>query len=419
MHRWLWLLLVVGSVALAGPFELVPANQDGYQRLATLRGAGLLDTGIAAQATGELTRFEFAQLWTTAYEALQDRLEAHPGPVAAEHPQVTKVTQAMRALMATFGPELQQIDIDLTAAGETLALLPQRLPDLRAPAPAVSAPRRTPGAEQIVRPAPRGAISRHSALADDPFTMDSDPRLMPGRSANVIGGRLPAGELGPASAGLSLNQVTWFEYDDDGPTEFLKGQVLAADLRLKLGDNSVLLEYARSAQERFGALFDADAGDAFKATYARELSNHLSVDLGFHRLSSRFTPFSEMFQGTAASDMYGLRAGLAIDTGGLGIQSHATVYRPEGQRVGYANRFDTEMSYQVADNFTLDLGYMAANRRRLHNLEDALLQQFTAGIEIGASDRFRAELNYRFDSDQSGGETSHDHVIGASLGLGF
>jgi hypothetical protein len=298
--------------------------------------------------------------------------------------------------------------------------LPDRLPDVGAPSAAITpAPVRAAPADAAAPAVPGRLPGASGGLRNDPFTLGVDPRLMPGTAATSVAGRLPAAEFGPATAGLSLNEVTLFEYDDAGPTEFLKGHVLAADLRLKLGDDTVLLEYARSTTERYGALLDGPAGDAFKATYERALTNDLSVDLGFHRLSSKFTPFSDMFPGELAADMYGLRAGLALNTGGLGLRSHATVYRPEGQRVGFANRIDTELRYQFNDNFQLDLGYVTATRRRLTNLEDALLQQYTAGFQYGASDTFWTSIRLQVESDQSQGGTAYDHVIGASLGLGF
>jgi len=376
MRRWWWLGLLAGSLAWAGPFELVPAGQSSYDQLAVLRRAGLLSGSGLDQPGAELTRFEFAQLWSVAYEALQHRLARAAATTGQPDPQVVSVAAAMAGLLTILSDELSQMSVDLPAARDLLRQLPPLTTMAAPPAPSQSAP------PVEVRPSvPERSRPVSGALRDDPFALRSETWLVPGGGGASSGGRWPLAGIGPASAGISLSDVALFEYDEDGPTEFLKGQVLAADLRLKMGDNSVLLEYARSASERVGTLFEGPAGDAFKATYERELSRHLSVEIGLHRLSSRFTPFSDVFAGVASPDVYGVRAGLALETGDFGLASHATVYRPEGQRVGYANRFDTAMRYRVNDEFQLDFGFMTATRRRLSNLEDAMLRQITAGFQ--------------------------------------
>lgn len=414
MRRWWWLGWLAGGLAMAGPLELVPAGHSSYDQLAVLRRSGLLP-GISLDHAGvELTRFEFAQLWTVAYEELQRRADGAAGPVSQPDPQVRRATAALAGLLTIFSDELRQRDVDVAGAREFLRTVPDRLDTLevQAPPPVKTVAEPRPGADETYQP-------RSSALRDDPFALGTETLVVPGGGGTSTGGRLPLPALGMASAGVSLREVALFEYDDAGPSEFLKGHVLAADLRLRMGDNSVLLEYARSASDRFGALFGGEAGDAFKATYERELTRHLSVDLGIHRLSSQFTPFSEMFAGQSSPDVYGVRAGLALATGDFGLQSHATVYRPEGEKVGYANRFDTAMSYRVNDHFQLGLGFMTSTRRRLSNLEDAMLRQVTASLDYGLSDSLRTSINLQLDSDQSGGTTTSDQYIGASLGLGF
>jgi len=417
MRSWWWLSLLAGSLALAGPFELVPAGQSSYGQLAVLRRAGLLSSSGLDQPEAELTRFEFARLWSVAYDELERRVETANAGVGQPDPQVVKVTAAMAGLLTIFGDEIEQREIDIDAARVFLRSLPSRLTTLQvAPAPAPATATATATAPASVGETYQPQLA---AWRDDPFVVREDSFLVPGGGGSSVGRRLALPGFGPASAGLSLSQVALFEYDEDGPTDFLKGHVLAADLRLRMGDNSVLLEYARSASERFGALFEGQAGDAFKATYEREVTRNLSFDVGLHRLSSKFTPFSDVFGGAASPDVYGVRAGVAYDAGRFGVRSHATVYRPEGERVGYANLFDAAMRYRVNDNFQLGVGFMTSTRRRLHNLEDAMLRQVNASLEYGFSDTVWASMKVTIDSDESGGSSSSDQYIGASLGLGF
>ncbi len=116
MRRWWWLGLLAGSLAWAGPFELVPAGQSSYDQLAVLRRAGLLSGSGLDQPGAELTRFEFAQLWSVAYEALQHRLARAAATTGQPDPQVVSVAAAMAGLLTILSDELSQRSVDLPAA---------------------------------------------------------------------------------------------------------------------------------------------------------------------------------------------------------------------------------------------------------------------------------------------------------------
>ncbi|NUP99831.1 MAG: hypothetical protein HUU35_08245, partial [Armatimonadetes bacterium] len=236
--------------------------------------------------------------------------------------------------------------------------------------------------------------------------------------AESLGARLTAARVGPLETGVTVSQISLFEANAEGQQEFRKGHVLAADLRLRLGDQSVWLEYLSSMGEEVSRRLDEEAGRAFQATFVKQFGDHLKLDLGYRRLSAGFVPFDSLLTGLEAPDLYGVQAGVAYRSSRFDIRSSGSVYRPEGQPVGYANQFGATMGYRWTDRWRVTLGYQGVNRRRLANLDDMWRNSFTGGISYGSSARLRADLSYRYDTSDVEQEPA-GHTIGASLGLGF
>ncbi len=425
MLRWLWLVLAGVGLAVAGPFEKVPGGDAAYRDLAFVREAGLGERALVRFVPGDLTRFECALIWKAAYDEIAAALPATATTVGRPNRTVTLVAEALLRLLTSFESELAQMDVRVADARSLLGRLPERLAALPQHAPRRAAPGAV-DAPVLPAPSPSAAapLTPTTAVATSgSLAVESSITTLPGPglgTAEAFGARWTPGRLGPAEAGVSVREVKLFESDGDGPVEFLSGHVLAADLRLKLGDNSVLLEYARSVNERLGSLVDPADGAAFRASFAQRLNDRLTIDLGFRRLSPGFAPYVTAFSLAEAPSLYGVEAGLVWSGNRLGVTSRGSVFRPEGQRVGYANRFEAEMGYRITRDWRLHLGYQTSTRRRLASIEDLWLNSLTAGLSFGSQGPVRADLSYRFDITDSPYETDRSgHTFGASLGLGF
>ncbi len=387
--------LLAVSTVWAGPFERVAAGDAVYADLATVRGSGLFDGALVRYEPGsELTRVELAVLWKTAYDRLAKQAKAATAAVAEPDGEVQQVAAAMQRLLRALRPELQRMDVDADEAQHLLTGLPHRVLGLRGRTTRLSSP-----ADVL------------ADYADDaPATVASDRWRAAAGVATV----------GPVEAGFGLGGIRFFERGSDGQRRFVKGHVLNADLRLRMGDDSVLFEYARSLGDRVGAQYGAEAARAFRASYEHRFGDSLTVDVGFRRLSRSYAAL-DGFASRGVADLMGIEAGLDWRGERLGVSSRGTLLVPEGVGGGWTNRFGATMDWQVNDRWRLSLGYQSDLRRRLANLEDSWMQSLSWGVAYGRDLRLKAQLNYRFDSsgESRGPAGVGEHTIGASLGLGF
>jgi hypothetical protein len=264
---------------------------------------------------------------------------------------------------------------------------------------------------------PRALLSRPGS----PVAPDA-PRL-PWVAPAQPGASLSTELLGSGRAGLSVRPLTMVERDELGPSRLRHGHVLAADLRMRMGDNSVILEYARSLVEsEFAVDADDQQGQDLQAGFLHELSDRLSVDLGYRRMSASFAPVASLLPADDGAPLHGVQAGLRWQGLRWGLAGRAAVYKPEGAPIGYMDQFGAQATYAPADSLQLSVLYQTTNRRRLANLEDAWRNYLNARVEYGMSRNLRADLSYKFDSGQqptSGRQQPLEHAVGVSLGLSF
>ncbi|MBI2297717.1 MAG: hypothetical protein HYU66_01975 [Armatimonadetes bacterium] len=424
MLRWLALSLCV-TVAWAGSFDKVPSGSACYADLAMVRDAGLGRTSLVKNDGHELTRFECAMIWNAAYQELRERSAGDRDSRATPEPRVQQVANAMRRLLDTFEAEIVTLDVDLSAAKVDLARAPYRLSSLSGssrsaaggvrdlgpelPSAAVRSGFRDPALDLRAGSGRLGLSVTHRDL---PFVTDA--------VSDDVRARVGARLFGDTEAGLSWRQMQITEHDRFGPSQFLVGHVLAADLRLRLGDDSVILEYGRSLAEDYLRETAPSSGQSYRATWLRQFGDRLSFDLGYRRMSSGYTALDDLFPGETSGDLQGVEAGVAWHPPGLGLTSRAAYYRPSGGRDGFVNQLGAAMQYQPGDRLQLSLFYQTTNRRGLLNLEDAWQNLLEARVAYGVSSRLHADLGYRFKtSERSGRSTRDEHVVGASLGLDF
>lgn len=423
MRAW-WLALVLTvSAAGAGPFGKVPAGDPAYRDLEPLVAAGLTRAALVDYPRrDELTRFEFALLFSAALDELRRQVAASARSVDTPDPQVTQVTAALERLLHQFRDELVAVDVDPALAQLDLTDLPRRLARLTTGSrPGASQSRAgellVPGLAPPLRSDPLSVSVRQGRLelgaGQEPLPWSADARR------EQIGARLSA-DLGAAEAGLSWREQAVLTTDDP-LRPLLSGRILAADLRLRLGDQSVLVEYARGlAERRDGWLAERAQGQSIRAGYERALGSDWQLDLAFSRLTAAQTLFSRFSSGQPLPDLYGLEAGVAWHQGGWDVTSSAAVYRPEGEQVGYLNQLGTEVRYTPFRGLSLRLGYETSVQRRLRGLEDAWRDYVRAQIVYELSDSLRANLTYQGQFGSPGSpQRDANHVFGASLGIGF
>ncbi|MCC7492105.1 MAG: hypothetical protein IT204_07170 [Fimbriimonadaceae bacterium] len=421
MARWLIALVLIVTAAAAGPFERIPAGDPLLDDLAVIRGSRLLDRTFGSGPGDELSRLQAALLWKAAYDELERRVAGSVRVVAAPAPAVQRLTAALQRSLGLLEPELSRLEVDRVIAQSLFDRAVLRLSSLdgaRASSPESSA-LAAPSGPALPLPTVSTPLSLLGLTGTDggsrrPLTGQA------GRTASDAGGRLSAFRIGPAEAGVSLNQIRLFDRDDAGDRLFLQGHVLAADLRLALGDNRVLVEYARSVEEQLGQLTPEPLGAAFRASFYRQLGDSLALDLGFRRLTGSYLPFALPFGSAGTQSLAGVEGGMALSSSLWHLNARASVLWPQGERRGYANSLDALVNYRLADTWSVSLGYQTASRRRLTDVEDLWLNTVSAGLRFQASDRLSAEINYRFDiTDRPDRGDRDGHTVGASLGLGF
>ncbi len=430
MLRWLLATVVMVHTALAGPFAKVDTGSPIYGDLEVLVAAGLCRSPVVDYRPGvALTRYELALLWRAAYDRVTE-IEARADARVEPRLGVRRVADALGRLLEALGPELDKMDVDRAVATALLRRLPARVTGFDVPPAAApdsgpawpAALREAPPPALVPALAPSG-VSVGPAPGATGLTLHTRREPVAGTAARYgedVGARLSTGRIGPAEAGLSWTDKRVFDLTAQGPSELLGGQVLAADLRLSLGDHSVLLEYARSMSDEMTSLLGDDAGRAFAATFMEQVGDHLKLDLGFRRLSSSFSPLAEVSGGARLPDLYGVEARVAWHGDRLGFESGGSVFRPEGTQVGYTKVIDASLGYRIARDWRVKVGFQTMARRRLAQLEDAAFNTLTTSLTFGGARSVRADLVYRFDTnDLEQGDRLGGHTVGGSLGLGF
>lgn len=426
MVRWIGLALLA-TVAWAGSFEKVPVSSPEYQDLADVVRVGLAGGSLVKYTPGrELTRFEFALLWNSAYESLRAQASRSLTTVTTPDRHVTTVVSAMTQLLGTFKSEISTLGTDPAEAAALLSEVPRKLAVLGTtrrnlaplPRPTV-APSTT--VSSTIRPglfAPLLGITADTGSLGLTATLGDGPGL--DTTSTEFGGRFKTGLFGRSEAGLSIAETQVLEYDRYGPNKLMDGYVLGADLRLRLGDDSVVLEYYRSLAQRYVDDWSDVAGQGYKASYLRQLGNSLKLDVGYSRMSSGLTLLKSPFVGELSPDLHGVEAGLEWNRDGFGIESRAAVYQPADEPTGYINQLGTGMRIGPYRQLQLSLFYQTTNRKRLVNLADAWDNLLEARLVYGVADWLHADFGYRYEvSERQGSRADNEHVLGASLGLDF
>ncbi len=414
--RACWLTLLVATAAWAGPFSRVPAGDPLYRELRVIRDAGLSSNALVTFRDGDsLTRFECALLWNAAFDALRQRAAAG-SPVSRPDPRVAAVCTALTNSLDSLRPELATLGAPLDTARLDLAGYPHRIASLDADAPAPHQ------AEPVGEPWLAGGSPWSGLRADSGgFSLTAGAEPLPwtlGGVSEEVGASLTAGLVGPLEGTVSWQSRELM--DELGYGQSLSGHIVAADLRLRLGDQSVLVEYARSLMaRRDGWRDEMERGQSIRAGYSRMFGSDLELDLAFRHLTSGFALLGGLGDFEEYPDLYGLEAGLSWRGNGFGVLSSAAVFRPEDQQVGYLNQLGTEVFYQPSSSWRLGLSYQTSLRRRLIGLEDAWRGYVRAQVVYELSDRMRADLSYHRRTSDLTAPGGAEHVIGASLGIGF
>jgi len=410
------------SAVFGGAFETLPAGHAILADLATLRQAGLLPGGVPPRADQELTRYQAAVLWNGAYD-----LVTAPSARSEKRPSrpdlgVRRVVAAMLRLLDALAPELSgSLRVEPALARERLEQVPAHVASVKAMAPS-----------EFGRSTPAGSAWTGLAAPPSSLSLSAATRNLTPFAANVLntetgdqpGTRVRADLLGPASAGVAVRNWQAVEYDQRGPSRLLNGHVLAADLRLKMGDSSVLVEYGRSLfEQRFGALMSEEVGAQLKARFLATLYDRLTVDVGYGRMTRGFAPFASLMTRDGDALLSGLHGGLRFAGRKWDVAGRALYAWPDGTRdSGDLYNFGARARYRPWDTLSLKVGYETSARRTLLNLDSVWRDFVNAEAMYAVTDQLRAEVAYRFDTGPQRLGSSVDqseHSLGVSLGMSF
>jgi hypothetical protein len=400
--------VALASAASARAFEKLPAGHPIYADLAVLSDAGLLVADELYRPGGEMTRMECALCWSNVWRSLvaQDDGTRH---VTQRDGDMTRVADAMRRLLDALRPELEALHIDSIAARRTLAALPDH----------AASTSTQPSSSPVATVTP----SRIPSSGVDDFgggLRNLVKRTAISDSAVGFGGGRPNGSLGdPGGLQLGARPV-----QSDlllGPSGLFGGHVMAADLRLRLGDTSVLVDYAESLfDQRFGHLVPQEVGRQLKAGLRADLGR-LNVDLRYGRMMGDAAALSGLPSG-GGGPLTGLEAGAGWTGDNFGLRTGVSLYRPDTSDNGYLSKMGMQITYSPLSSVQLGVAYQTSARRGLANLDDCWRNLVDAQVVYVVSSTLRANLNYRFDTGEQTTTTTpgpEEHQVGVSLGLTF
>lgn len=383
-------LLAAATMAVARPFEKLPAGHSAYQDLKVLERAGLLGGAPSYTPGTELTRLTLAGLWQAAY----DLVSAPSARAARRLPRpdrdIVRVCDALGRLLEVLAPEVTKRGVRPVEAREALREAQWWVPGLSSLQLAAA---RSVGEDLAVR----------SALSPASTSLLTTPAL------------------GPASAGLSLRPLQAVEYDRLGPSRLVSGHVLAADLRLRYGDYNVLFEYGRALiNSRPSLLGDDDGAAELKAHFLASLRDRLTLDLGYGRYSGHYSSLSPLVD-AGPGPVHGLQLNLGGNLRGVSLHGGGGFYRPQGATTGFLYQYGTGVSYQPLAAMKLSVGYETSARRSVANLDDAWRDFINAEVDYAIGQRMRCTIDYRFNNLTTGLSTqdNSEHQLGVKVQMGF
>jgi len=396
-------MLLIGAwplVASAGPFETLPRGHRVYADLAAVEHEGLLVAGSSYQPTRALTRTECAIVVKDTCEALAARAGSSVGAGPAD-PRLTPVVDALLRLMDSLQPELALLGAELPSLRRDLAALPGSGATVASLRPAQATIRPTPGSLSVGQ----SRVPRMPRLTDS---------ISP----------LAFAAAEPRADGLSMTYQPIVARDPLGPSSLLNGQVFAADLRLRMGDTSVLVEYGRSLfDQRLGSAVSPEEGARLRTSFETALTDRLSLDLGYNRLSGNYRLFTALTPVSGDGALSGLQAGVSYQGRRWHLFGGATVLAPEHELNGFYNIVGGQITYQANSAWSLAFGYQSNMRRSLATFEDAWRNFYNAKVAYALNQALRADLLYRYDTGEQRGPGvspgSSEHFGGVSLSVGF
>ncbi|MBI5830864.1 MAG: hypothetical protein HZB16_00955 [Armatimonadetes bacterium] len=397
------MMLLVGAwpiVASAGPFETLPRGHRVYADLAAVDHEGLLSAGSAYQPGRALTRTECAMIVNETCKSLTARAGALP-TTANSDPRLAQVVSALLRLIDVFAPELKLLSDEMPMVRERIAALPTTVSSLAQLRPD--------------RPAPHGAGGLSVAQPRTPWM----PRL-----ADSVSPMAPTSVDRTPASGLSMSYQPIVARDPMGPSSLLSGQVFAADLRLRMGDTSVLIEYGRSLfDQRLGAAVTPEEGARLRTSFETALTDRLSLDLGYNRLSGNYRLFTALTPGLGDGALSGLQAGVSWAGRRWHLFGGATVLAPEHELNSFYNIVGGQVTYNPTASWSVAFGYQSNMRRSLASFEDTWRSFYNAKVAYALNQALRADLLYRFDTGEQRGNGltpgSGEHFGGVSLSVGF
>ncbi len=409
------LIGVLPVAASARPFEMVPRSDQVYTYLAVLDHEGLLAGDTTYQSGRSLTRTECAMIVKSTCENVARLATGSQGRVS-DDPRLGQVVDALLRLLDALGPELRLLHAEVPTLREQITALPSSVASVAALRADVSKGH-VPGGLSVAQPrqpwVPRLADTMGSAALSA-----TSPGLGSGSAAS---GNAASRN---AASGLTMSYQPIVARDPLGPSSLLAGQVFAADLRLRMGDTSVLVEYGRSLfEQRLGSQVSPEEGARLRTSFETALSDRLSIDLGYNRLSGNYRLFTALTPGADDGALSGLQAGVSWESRRWRLFGGATVLAPEHDVNSLYNMVGGQVTYRPTASWSVALGYQSNMRRSLASFEDTWRSFYDAKVAYALNQALRADLLYRFDTGEQHGSVlspgSGEHFGGLSLSVGF